>query len=162
VSSGPAIQEKHLSGQEKGITMNQLIHLKTITLPLLSAFALACFALVPQARAVCQEGCFAFNTSLGEDANTTGGDFDTAIGYHALLNESGLGRNTAIGVEALESNTSGEQNTAVGLDALFLNTTGFGNVAVGNFSLAVNTNGSFNVAIHGMEFNTTGNNNTAI
>src|SRR5215510_7697756 len=126
--------------------MNPLIQLKTISLPLLTLLVLACFALSPQARAVCQEGCFGGNTSLGEDANTTGGFFDTAVGFHALLNESGSGLNTAIGGSALESNTSGFENTAVGYAALFTNTTGSSNVAVGEFSLSANINGSSDVA----------------
>src|SRR3979409_1661353 len=73
--------------------------------------ALACFALSPAARAVCQEGCDItnFNTFLGDDA---------------LLNNTGPD-NTAIGHLALNSNTTGNANTAVGSNALASNTTGF-------------------------------------
>jgi hypothetical protein len=49
-----------------------------ITYPVLALFALACFALSPQAQATCQDGCLPNqNTVLGEDAlisNTTGFD----------------------------------------------------------------------------------------
>src|SRR4030095_1276592 len=54
---------------------------------LLIPLALGCFALCPQARAVCQEGCLTgFNTVLGDDALlfNTGGD-NTASGASALL-----------------------------------------------------------------------------
>ena len=54
---------------------------------LLIPLALACFALSPQARAVCKEGCLTnANTVLGDDAlilNTTGFQ-NTAFGSQAL------------------------------------------------------------------------------
>jgi hypothetical protein len=64
------------------------IHLKTFVSGQVTVlFVLACFAISPQARAVCQEGCLGFgNTVLGEDAllsNTTGNN-NTAIGQLAL------------------------------------------------------------------------------
>ena len=72
--------------------------LTKITEPAFSLFALVCFALSPQARAACQEGCLTNdNTVLGDDAlvnNNTGTD-DTAIGFNALI-----------------SNTTGFSNTA--------------------------------------------------
>jgi hypothetical protein len=61
---------------------------------LLIPSALAWFALVPQARALCQEGC------------------DLSNG------------NTFLGDDALILNTTGLDNTAIGFDALFSNTTG--------------------------------------
>ena len=64
---------------------------------------LAAFALSPQARAVCQEGC------------------DLAH------------NNTFLGDDALTSNTTGILNTATGADALLLNTTGNFNTATGAF-----------------------------
>src|SRR5260370_39203723 len=110
--------------------------MKTTTLPLrnlmnrspLRAFlviplALACFALSPQARAVCQEGCLTNqNTVLGDDA---------------LLNNTGVS-NTAIGFNALYSNTTGSANTANGNVALFSNTTGSGNTVDGAGALSGN------------------------
>jgi hypothetical protein len=48
--------------------MNPLTQSKNTTiLPVLIALTLGCFGLSPQARAVCQEGCFQ-NTVLGDDA----------------------------------------------------------------------------------------------
>jgi hypothetical protein len=62
---------------------------------------LGCFALLPQARATCQEGCLTnSNTVLGDDAllsNTTGGD------------------NTATGFETLFSNTTGYEKHGHGV-----------------------------------------------
>ena len=59
-----------------------------ITYPAFALFAFVCFALSPDVRAVCQQGCDATdNTFLGDDAltnNTTGTD-NTAIGHSALL-----------------------------------------------------------------------------
>src|SRR5438132_14334584 len=76
---------------------------------------LACFALSPQARAVCQDGCDLTNAN-------------TFLGDNALLNATG-GTNTAIGSNALLRNTSGFYNTAVGQSALVENTTGILNTA---------------------------------
>src|SRR5439155_1874921 len=135
--------------------------MKTTTLPLrnsmnrspLRAFlliplALACFALSPLARAVCQEGCLAnVNTVLGEDA---------------LVNASGAS-NTAIGADALGANTTGSANTAVGAFALLFNTTGMFNTATGAAALEENTSGVGNTA-HGcraVRSNTTGGAHTA-
>ena len=64
---------------------------------LLIAFALACFALAPQARAVCQEGCLTNeNTVLGEDAlisNTTGVENTKAViaGIYGATVPGGIG-----------------------------------------------------------------------
>ena len=116
----------------------------------LTALVLACFALSPTARAVCQEGCDTVNanTFLGDDAlfsNTTGSN------------------NTAVGSGALESNTSGDDNTAIGLAALGFNTTGHNNTATGESALHNNTIGAGNTATGGGALfnNTTGNNNLA-
>src|SRR5262245_9761563 len=85
--------------------------------------ALACFALSPQAQAVCQQGCgrgFNSNTFLGEGAlagNTTGNN-NTAIGDAALLANTTGFSNTATGAQALEANTTGIYNTAIGVLAL--------------------------------------------
>ena len=120
--------------------------MKTITNIIYSPFALfafACFALAPQARAVCQEGCDLANgnTFLGDDAliNNTTGAFNTAIGSHALLSNTVGIDNTAIGINALGSNTTGINNTATGLSALISNTTGSANTATGPEALFSNT-----------------------
>ena len=99
---------------------------------LLIPLAFVCFALLPQAQAVCQEGCLTNqNTVLGEDAlfsNTTGGA-NTAIGFDAhVLNTTGS-YNTATGNFALLGNTTGSDNTATGFFALEVNTTGVQNTA---------------------------------
>jgi uncharacterized coiled-coil protein SlyX len=165
--------------------MNPLTQSKNTTiLPVLIALMLGCFALSPQARAVCQEGCDIpnLNTFLGDDAlvNNLGGGSNTAVGWSTLssntngswntaigsgalrLNTSGYD-NTAIGVTALESNTSGHSNTATGRDALLLNTTGIDNTATGAEALVFNTTGKFNVAdgMFALSGNQTGGKNTA-
>src|ERR1700747_748896 len=106
--------------------------MKTTTLPLkhsmnrsplrallLIPFALACFALSPQARAVCQEGCDLTN-------------INTFLGDNALVNNATGAQNTAIGSNALGPNTTGFDNTAVGALALDFNTTGKANTATGS------------------------------
>ena len=134
---------------------------------LLIPLVLACFALSPQARAVCQEGCGGDvgNTFLGEDALLNNlGTQNTAVGFNALRNNDTTGTgNTAIGFEALVSNTGGVINTAIGSAALFSNTTGGGNTAVGAVALASNTTGRGNTATGGAALfsNTTGFGNTA-
>jgi len=129
------------------------------------ALAFACFALAPQARAVCQDGCLDNqNTALGESAliNATGAE-NTAMGWVALeSNTTGIA-NTAVGWGALAANVSGGGNTAVGDGALEVNTTGSSNTAVGNDALFGNTTGVFNTAtgVGVMQNNSTGSNNTA-
>ncbi len=147
--------------------MYQLIQLKKTTPLFLVPFVLACFALSPQARAVCQEGCNPanFNTFLGEDAliNNTTGVNNTATGFNALnSNTTGFG-NTATGLDALFSNTTGTANTANGTLALVSNTTGSNNTANGVNALFSNTTGSFNTAngVQALFSNTTGGLNTA-
>jgi len=133
---------------------------------LLISLALACFALSPQARAVCQQGCDSslFNAFLGDDAlisNITGAgntalgwralftntdaSFSTAVGGGALALNNGTS-NTAVGAAALLLNTSGTQNTAVGTDAMVHNDGGSNNNAVGNFALFNNIDGVENNA----------------
>jgi uncharacterized coiled-coil protein SlyX len=128
--------------------------------------ALAWFALSPQARAVCQEGCLTnSNTVLGDDAliNNTGSE-NTAIGFNALFSSTSTEGNTAIGWEALPSNTTGSFNTATGVSALGSNTTGNYNTASGTAVLYSNTSGSNNIALGyqaGVNL-TTGSNNIDI
>ena len=132
----------------------------------LALFAFACFALSPQARAVCQEGCLTNNnTVLGDDAllNDTGLGNNTAIGSNALHSNTTADTNTAIGSQALRKNTTGESNVANGYQALLRNTTGYQNTAIGTFALIENTTGSNNTATgkEALEFNTTGSSNVA-
>ena len=149
--------------------MNPLTQLKNTTiLPVLIALTLACFALSPQARAVCQDGCDIpnLNTFLGDNAlvNNTTGFSNTAIGEAALVSNSTGFQNTALGGGALYNNTTGNVNTATGHIALSLNTTGFYNTATGAYALSYNTTGVENTAIGGqaMQNNVTGSNNTAV
>jgi trimeric autotransporter adhesin len=138
-----------------------------ITYPVLALFALGCFALSPQARAVCREGCLSSNnTVLGDDAffsNISGYD-NTAIGFQALYNNTGGQGNTATGHTALFNNVSGVGNTATGAGALDNNIEGSLNTATGYSALGVNTTGDYNTANgdSALLLNTTGSNNTAI
>ena len=105
--------------------MNPLIHLKKATPSFVVPFVLTCFALSPQARAVCQEGCLTNgNTVLGEEAllDSSPGLNNTAIGINALHDDTGGffldGYNTATGASALANNTTGHGNTPTGASAL--------------------------------------------
>ena len=118
----------------------------------LLALALACFALLPAARAVlpAPDGGYPNNTTAeGEDAlfSLTTGFGNTAIGFDALYNNTTGYQNTAIGVEALFANTEGQTNVATGIRALYSNTTGHENVAFGGSALASNDEGEENTAI---------------
>jgi hypothetical protein len=151
---------------------------------LLIPLALACFAFLPGAQAICNEGCDSslFNAFLGDDAlssNTTGTG-NTAIGWRSLFSNTdtsfstGVGggalslntgdSNTAVGAAALLLNTVGSQNVAVGTDALVFNDSGSDNAAIGFFALFENTTGGVNTAIGGFALsnNTTGFNNIAL
>jgi hypothetical protein len=155
--------------------------MKTTTLPLkhsmhrapcrlaflLIPFALACFALAPQARATCQDACLTNdNTVQGDDAlisNTTGSD-NTAIGFNALTSNTTANYNTAIGSWTLFSNMTGDSNTAIGEGSLFDNTVGNDNTANGVESLVHNTTGNDNTAsgFASLFNNTTGSFNIAL
>jgi hypothetical protein len=176
--------------------MNRLIQFKTKTSPItnsmnrsslwrgfvLIASTLACFALSPQARAVCQDACLTNNNTVqGDDAliSLTNGYSNTAIGFNALFSNTSGGGNTACGDQALHDNIIGGgntavgdqalfsnnsvENTAVGEQALFSNTSGQGNVATGNAALFSNTTGFNNTATGevALNNNTTGTQNTA-
>jgi hypothetical protein len=114
---------------------------------------------------------FAFGSTTSQNAflgfagnsSTSGGIQDnTAIGYQALVSNTGS-FNTASGSFALQANTTGSFNTASGVDALFANTTGLENTASGSGALQSNTSGNANTAsgVDALVFNTTGNFNTA-
>src|SRR5262245_4623502 len=125
--------------------MNPLTQSKNTTIPpILIALTLACFALSPQAGAVCREGCNLSNanTFLGDNVLIHnipgGGTFNTAIGQGALSSNTNGFENTATGSGALSTNTSGDRNTATGVLALADNTTGSNNTAIGFLALADN------------------------
>jgi hypothetical protein len=124
--------------------------MKTTTTIIYPAFALACFALSPQAQAVCQDACLGnSNTVLGDDAliSLTTGYNNTGIGFNALFSNTTGADNTAIGFQALYHNTSGSENVGVGFEALLNNTTGGANIALGDEALGANTTSTGNVAI---------------
>jgi Chaperone of endosialidase len=158
---------------------NRNIVLTTILL------AVGCFALSPDARAVCRDGCdfTNANTFLGDNAllsNTTGnnntaigagaladnttGRFNTAMGLASLAFNTTGSSNTASGGQALWSNTTGSSNTAMGDSALIFNTTGGLNTAMGDSALIRNETGGLNTAmgVDALESNGTGSNNTAM
>src|SRR5439155_212824 len=118
---------------------------------LLVALTLACFALSPQVRGTCREGCdiVKFNTFLGDDAlvNNTTGFGNTAIGSSALLVNTTGTENTAPGASALARNTTGSENTASGFHALLNNTTGNKNIALGFRAGSDLTTGDNNIDI---------------
>src|SRR5436305_3153658 len=146
---------------------------------------LACFALLPGARAVspAPDGCYPnFTTAEGCDAlgSLTIGAGNTALGWRSLFLDTtgsfntGVGggalalnnadSNTAVGAAALLLNTTGTQNTAIGTDAMVFNDSGDSNTATGYFALMNNTTGGSNTAMGGEALiaNTTENNNTTI
>jgi hypothetical protein len=133
---------------------------------LIISFALASFALSPQARAVCQDACLTNNNTVqGDNAlhNLTTGSGNTATGFQALYSNTVGVFNTANGAYTLLSNTTGTDNTAIGFGVLEFNTTGGGNTATGLNALGLNTFGNSNTANGGYALysNTTGDTNTA-
>jgi hypothetical protein len=157
--------------------------MKTIQKISLWALALACFAVLPKARAVFPppDGGYAGgNTAEGQAAllSLTTGSFNTGVGYLALRSNTegvlntavGAGAllanlgadNTAVGAGALLSNGTGVNNTANGVLALFSNDVGQANTAIGSGALLSNTFSDGNTAIgfHAL-FGNTANENTA-
>jgi len=177
----PSIYRRSIFSLQCGAQKRQnLGHMKKTTLPLkhsmhrvpcrlalLIPLALACFAFLPGAQAICNEGCDSslFNAFLGDDAlsSNTIGTGNTAIGWRSLFSNTGSSFNTGVGGGALSLNT-GDSNAAVGAAALLLNTVGSQNVAVGTDALVFNDSGSDNAAIGWFALfeNTTGGVNTAI
>ena len=107
-----------------------------------------------------------FNTAMGFEAmmQTTFGGGNTAMGYQSLnLNTTGIA-NTAHGTWSLRDNTTGQFNTALGLHALLVNTTGNANTAVGAHAIRDNTMGLGNTALgqYALQDNTTGSDNVAL
>ena len=104
---------------------------------------LACFALLPGARAVtpAPDDCYPnFTTAEGCNALNllSSGAGNTGLGWYALFSNTDAGFNTAVGAGALTLN-NGNSNTAVGAAALLLNSIGSNNTAVGTAALVNNT-----------------------
>jgi uncharacterized coiled-coil protein SlyX len=105
------------------------------------------------------------NTAVGFDAllSNTGGGANTALGAAALANNT-ANNNTACGSYALNANTTGDGNTATGIDALMFNIDGSSNSANGASALFNNTSGGSNTAngATALFSNTSGSANTAV
>jgi trimeric autotransporter adhesin len=148
--------------------MNSPIQLKPATSPVLTALALLCLGLFPQAQAVVPPpdgGYPNFTTAEGINAlkNLTTGFGNTGLGWYSLFSDTTGSANTAVGTGALVLNNS-DSNTAIGAAALLLNTGGGLNTAVGVSALQNNTEASRNTAIGSAALfsNITGEFNTAI
>src|SRR5205814_7992614 len=116
--------------------------MKKGTSPVLITFALICFALVQNMRAVSPApdgGYPGGNTAEGQAAlfSLTTGGYNTAVGLFSLRSDSTGSFNTAIGAGTLLANTA-DGNTATGTGALLSNTTGSNNMANGAFALLSN------------------------
>ena len=88
------------------------------------------------------------NVGIGVSAlrdNTS--DDNVAVGYNALIFNSGGTQNVAVGSMAMDENTSGLYNTAIGYNSLNANTSGDNNVAIGREAMATNTTGQNNIII---------------
>src|SRR5262249_4357458 len=79
-----------MKGNKPMKTITSIIH------PAFALFAFACFGLLPQARATCQDACLTNN-------NTVQGD-------DALISLTSGAENTAVGSSTLDSNTTGSDN----------------------------------------------------
>ena len=137
--------------------------------PVVTTFALVCFALVQNMQAVSPPpdgGYPGGNTAEGQNAllSLTSGTWNTAVGFASLKSNTIGNLNTAIGVNALSLNTIGVNNTANGGNALYSNTTGYQNTANGVYALFRNTTGIANTAdgAFALRDNATASGNTAI
>ena len=109
-----------------------------------------------------------WNTAVGTSAlgriNTATAQYNTAVGFEAMFAQTGsISNTTAIGYHALFQN-SGNNNVALGFQALQGNLAAIGNTAVGGYSLNNNSSGANNTAV-GFEAGfsaTTAANNTII
>ena len=112
-----------------------------------------------------------FNVAIGDNAlmNNTGtgsddtGNYNVAVGYRSMEQNTTGNHNTAVGFQAMPVNTTGVGNTAIGEDACLSNTIGNGNTGIGRYSLFTNKEGGDNTAvgIHSLRENV-GQKNTAI
>ena len=109
----------------------------------------------------------ATNTAIGDSAlgksSVLSNPYNTAIGYHALFNNTIGSNNVAIGSDALGDNIDGGYNVAIGSNALQANIDGQYNVATGYQALSTN-DASFNTAVgyQALTSNTNGGYNVAM
>jgi trimeric autotransporter adhesin len=113
------------------------------------------------------------NTAVGSNTlstvSTTGGGYNTAIGYEALKRNNSGYYNVAIGIAALggtlsNTNNEGAFNTAIGDEALNRNSSGNYLAALGYRAMQNNSSGEGNVAFgyRSLDANTVGANNCAL
>src|SRR5215216_3745030 len=100
--------------------------MKTSIPPVLTIFALVCFALVQNMQAVSPPpdgGYPGGNTAEGQSAllSLTTGLYNTGVGIYSLLSITDGNFCTGVGAGTLLGNTA-DQNTATGSGALFSNT----------------------------------------
>jgi uncharacterized coiled-coil protein SlyX len=134
------------------------------------ALALACFALSPDARAVCRDACGTNdNTYQGDDAlaSITTGTDNTAFGYQAVYSTATGSRNTGTGSRAFSSssalNPAGNDNTATGYQALYAAPNANYNTATGSVALENNTgDNNTGIGYGALSGNTSGTNNIAL
>jgi hypothetical protein len=83
----------------------------------------------------------------GQNSTAPDGQYNTSLGFDALVNNTGGYENMAIGNSALRDNTVGYSNVAIGSGALMLNDSGGCNMAIGSYTLQNNLDGNNNIAI---------------
>jgi trimeric autotransporter adhesin len=90
-----------------------------------------------------------YNTAMGYSAlyNNSTGSFNTASGYQAMYNNLSGQYNSAMGTNALYANTTGSQNTSIGAYSLFNSYASDGNTALGYYAGSTYDNGYYNVFI---------------
>ena len=98
-------------------------------------------------------------SSLASDTT----NYNTAVGYATMSEDTYGESNVALGYVALDLNKSGSDDTATGANCLYTNSTGSYNVANG-FEALFMDNGSFNTSIGALSMNvsTGASNSTAI
>lgn len=106
------------------------------------------------------------NFAAGDEAGNSmseAGLNNTAVGNHAMTNNTTGSRNTAVGSKVMINNTTGSNNSAVGCGTMEGNVSGSYNTAIGEGSLACNKSGSANTAIgRNALWTSNTNNNTAV
>ena len=78
---------------------------------------------------------------------STTGNWNTSVGYQALIDNTTGDHNVALGSNALYANTTADYNVAIGSNALSANTTGSRNVVSGHDAGDLITTGSNNVIL---------------
>jgi Chaperone of endosialidase len=111
-------------------------------------------------------GAGALQSHTGANTGEDGLAANTAVGFHAMMNNSEGLLNTAVGTFALEgsNDSTGSANTAIGYQALTRVTSGENNTANGRSAMSGNRDGKENVAIgsYALQNNSSGNENTAM